>query len=659
MQSLNVENIDSIRGDENKGIFLTNKECKLLFSHKDIFIFGAGVEGENFWKDLSECINILAYIDNNRSGESFFFHGKPIISLEQCMDMRNNKQPIVITSFRYAIDIYKQLEKMGLLPGHDFYIWDEICIFHYDDLTKKYIKFLKEVWGKYKIKNAKGKIIMPFFHNHEVLWTTILAYCSNYFADKYNAEINAYFWYNLDNSKASKVIWDIYKAFNVESLIDSTKLNKIQQEEADGLCDSVWNTLSTWEDWKNITIFGINFGTSIIRDLLRFHVPCFEPKAKKMYKFLKETIQNIVFWYHYISENDIKVVLLLDGVSRDGYIRDIAITKGIPAYILCAGRMAKATLNYCERPSYPFFKKMWSELTQEEQEYGIKWAKDRIKKRLDGKLEDVNIIDRPNFSFGEGKNGTRVLSDSDKIKIIICPHRFEEDCYPYGEQIFDNNYFEWLCHLGELSEKTPDYEWYIKLHPTAQGRDTIIIDMLLERFPKITKLPIHVSPVQLKEEGAGFALTVHGTIGHEYPEIGIQVINAGINPHCAFDFNWNPKTKEEYDNLIFNLDKLDKKVNQEELYQFYSLNYLFYDWEYIPHHKLFVNNPLLTLNRLQLEASGKKVGTWQYEEYMKEWTIEKHKKIFMQLEEIFRKLDEWKPDLLYKRENCMGSKLDE
>ena len=187
------------------------------------------------------------------------------------------------------------------------------------------------------------------------------------------------------------------------------------------------------------------------------------------------------------------------------------------------------------------------------------------------------------------------------------------------------------------------------MHPFAQRRDMIIIDMLLKKYPRIKKIPADVSPIQLKNEGVDFALTVYGTIGHEYPEIGIQVINAGINPHSAFDFTWNPKTKEEYDDLILNLPKLEKKMDQDGLYQFYSLNYLFYNWDYIPYRTLFFKNPLLAMDSLELQANGKQLGTWKYEEYMKEWTLERHYEILGQLGDVFKKMDEWKPDVLYRR----------
>lgn len=629
-------------------VFLDEEDCKRLFLGKEIFVFGTGVDGEYVERTLSENTNIIAYIDNYRSGKGKLFYNKCIISLEQCIEQRDKNQPILIASYRFAMEISEQLVSWNLSPGIDFFVWDQMYLFHYDISTKNYIKFLSDIWKKYKKVNTTNKILVPFDNRHDLL-STVYAYCANYFAEEYNAEIYGYMRYGSAYTNASKVIKDIYNAFNVVSIID-TNLNEKQEKEANEICNSIWNDLSTWEDWKNITIYGICFGTTIIRDFLRVYIPSFDLKDKKMYQFLKKTVQTIVFWHHYIFENDIKIVLLADGVAWEGYIRDIAITKGIPTYAL-GYKMAKMTLDYCDRACYPYFKNMWEQLTPDEQEYGINWAKEHLHKRLQGETEDVFSMNKINFAFAEKRKDTRILDDNDKMKIVICPHIFEEDCYWCGEQIFDNNYFEWLCHLGELSEKTSEYDWYLKMHPHSKRRDMIIINMILERYPQIKKIPSHVSPLQLKEEGVEFALTVYGSIGHEYPEIGIQVINAGINPHYSFDFTWNPKTKQEYDNLILHLPELKKKTDTEGLYQFYSLNYLFYNWDYSSYRTLFFKNPVLAMDRLELETIGEKLGTWKYEEYMKEWSKERHEKIFLHLGKIFERLDKWRPDELYRRKN--------
>ena len=627
-----------------KTVFVNSSDCKKLFTKKEIFVFGTGADAEQVEKELGGYSDILAYIDNRRYGKGHCFHGKSIINMEQYIKQRGKGQPVIIATYRFAMEIHAQMVDAGLIPGTDFYIWDDLCLFHYDENIKAYIEFTKNIWERSK-EVHKNIILIPFDNQHDLL-PVICAYFANYYAVKFDASIYAYLRMGSAYSNASEVCKDIYKAFNVEHFIDPA-LSKEQQTEADEIFNSVWERLHTWEDWKNIHIYGICFGTTIIRDLLRFHIPGLDLRDEKMQLFLRKTVNTIVFWHHYIFENDFKVVFLADGVSWDGYIRDIAITKGIPTYIL-SDNLKKASLGFYPGTPYLYFDKMWNQLTREEQEYGVKWAREHIEKRIHGNTDEVLCADKNNFAFAEGKKDFHVLETNEKIKIVICPHIFEEDCFFCGEQIFDNNYFAWLCHLGELSEKTPDYDWYLKMHPTSQQRDFIIIDLLLEKYPNIKKIPFHISPMQLKEEGIDYALTVYGSIGHEYPYIGIQVINAGNNPHSAFGFTWNPKTKEEYDDLILNLGHLDKKVDMEGLYRFYCLNYLYYDWTYIHHRELFFKNPVLSLYRKDLEAVGKTSGTWRYKEYMEEWTVERHERILQELSDIFKRLDDWRPDVLYK-----------
>lgn len=627
--------------------FLNCEECKELFAGKEIYIFGSGVDGEKAYNKLEDTVNVGAFVDNKRCGEGNYLCGKEIISLDEFRLRRTNNQPIIIAAYRYMVEISNQLVEEGFIPDKDFFIWDDMCIHHADDVTKRYIKFMSEIWADKKRETSERVILVPFDSRHDQ-HSVQYAYCSNYLAEKYDASIYGYCRYGASVKNASSVVLDIYKAFNVVGLIDSS-LDEELQRESDNILKKLWEGVYTWEDWKNITVYNICFGTTIIRDFLRVNLPDYDLRSGKMYDFLKKTIDTIVFWYHYIQEHDIVTVLLADGVCWEGYIRDIAITKGIPVYAV-EYIMEKAYLDFHgNTDSYLYYKDMWKQLTPEEQAYGIEWAKEHIDKHIHGNLEEVDASGVKCFSFAEKCKEERILDDDNKIKIVICPHIFEEDSYWCGEQIFDNSYMEWLCHLGELAEKTPQYHWYLKMHPYARRRDLIILENFVKRYSQIKMLPLNISPIQLKKEGANFALTVCGTIGHEYPAIGIQVINAGKNPHSAFDFTWNPTTKEEYDELIMNLDRLVPKDNLEELYQFYSMHYLFYDREYIPYSTLFFENPFLPMYKEELEVHGKELGTWKYEEYMKEWTQQKHEKLVGEMESIFIKMDEWRPDIFYRR----------
>ena len=631
-----------------ESLYLSDDECKNILANKEIYIFGAGLDAEELQARIGNDTKILAYIDNYKASEIAYFCERRIISLEQCLKIRKKEELILVSSHIYAMEICQQLSEVGLVPCQDFYVWDAMCVYHHNEETREFISLTKEILPR-REGSAEKKILVPFARSHLMNRIRTL-YCANYFAEKLDATLIGFLPYHEKQVNVLSVFTDIYEAWNVKECVQE-ELTVRQIEEVDRLCSQLWTTLDTWEDWNNIVIYDIPFGATIVSNFLRRYIPTFELKSEKMYAYLKRCIEIIVFWYQYIYENDIVMVFLLDAVTIDGFIRDIALTKGIPTYCVNT-QVQKITLGWYAKLGQvaPNLKRMWEQLSQTEQEYGLQWAQRQIEKRINGGTEEVWTAHKDKYTFAEPIKANRILEENDKIKIIIFPHIFEEDCLCCGEQIFDNNYFTWLCHLGELSERTPQYDWYLKMHPNAQRRDFIIMDEIYEKYPTLKRIESSVSPWQLKQEGAKYALTVYGSIGHEFPQIGIQVIHAGCNPHCSFDFTWNPRTKEEYDELIYKLDSLDKQIDMNELYKFYSLYYLFYDWNYPQIKDVFGDNPLLqtTGNNLKLLYNLDR-GPWIYKEFMKDWTQEKHNYIYAHMEELFRKADEWKPDILYKK----------
>lgn len=624
-------------------VYITNNELiELVEQNKKIYIFGTGIDAEQVCESVNIDNYIVAFIDNKRYGINNKFRGKEIISIDQYK--KSEDQIILIAAGRFFKEIENQLKELGYTGGEDFYIWDEWRLFHKTSDVEKYISFLKNVWGSYKLDERTNKILIAF-DNRCDLAAIKYAYCANYFAEKYQASIYGYFRFGSNVLNASPVVKEIYQAFNMVELVDTSL---VDQKEVKTLVDKIWGGLNTWGDWKNITFYGINFGITLIRDFLRTQIPDFDIKNEKMYKFLWKRVETIVFWHKYFKINSIKTVLLGDGVSWDGYIRDIALSYKIPTYAIDGWKIEKMTFNYHHFNSCYYYKEMWNQLTEYEKKTALEWAKHHIEKRINGYSDEVSLMDKNKFSFSEKIKKEQVLSENKKIKVMICPHIFEEDCYHCGEQIFDDNYFEWLCHLGELSNKTPQYDWYLKMHPSSSRRDFIIIDKLLKKYTNIKPIREGVSPLQLKKEGVKFALTVCGTIGHEYPAIKIQVINAGKNLHENFDFDWNPKTKEEYDYLIFNLDRLEEKHDEVGLKQFYSMHYLIYDSKKFYSSDIFFEKDYLNLTRCELPAVGKRAGIWMYEEYMKDWNEEKHKLVYNRLEKLFKELEEWKPNILYR-----------
>ena len=364
--------------------------------HRNIYVFGTGVEAESLTKKAGNFINIVAYLDNFRCGKDMFFYGKSIYSVNDYLNISDDSKIIVIATYRFGVEIEEQLIKAGLVKGEDFFFWDDANLYVQDSITTDYIKFLSKIWMKEKECNSTSKVIVPFDNKHDTQ-PIVFAYFADYLAKKYNASITAYLCMLMEKKDASPVLQKIYKAININEFIDY-RLTDRQSEKVEEICKSLWEKLYTWEDWNRVTIYGIHFGTTFVRDYNRFLIPQFDLRNEYTYNFLKRAVSMVVFWYDYFNNNDVKIVILGDGVASDSYIRDIAISKEIPCYTF-GYMMERLCLDYCIGRPYQYFDKYWDQLTTDEQIKGIEWSKKHLEKRLQGSLDEVIGINRKNFTW--------------------------------------------------------------------------------------------------------------------------------------------------------------------------------------------------------------------------------------------------------------------
>jgi hypothetical protein len=135
------------------------------------------------------------------------------------------------------------------------------------------------------------------------------------------------------------------------------------------------------------------------------------------------------------------------------------------------------------------------------------------------------------------------------------------------------DFYEWLLYLADISTKT-DYDWYVKTHPDVSPLSEKVIKEFVDQNSKFNIVPAETSFHQLAHEGVCYVLTCYGSVGHEAPLLGMKVINAGNNPHMAYDFNYHPKSIKEYENLLLNLSLLDDEVYINDVYEYYYQNHV-------------------------------------------------------------------------------------
>lgn len=196
----------------------------------------------------------------------------------------------------------------------------------------------------------------------------------------------------------------------------------------------------------------------------------------------------------------------------------------------------------------------------------------RIRRRFSGEIG----VDMPysTKSAFDNSGDFKIKTGEARIKILVATHDFFDSPHSYGFNFYPDFYL-WLEALGKISETT-NYEWYVKTHPDPIGNSELVLQELQRRFPKLQVIPAETSHHELRSHGINVALTVFGTIGWEYPALGITTINASRNnPHSCFSFSITPSTREEYERVLLDLEnhKLES-FDMNQIEKFYFLHNL-------------------------------------------------------------------------------------
>jgi len=430
--------------------------------------------------------------------------------------------------------------------------------------VKRFINHNENIWNKWIVNKPKSVILLdsaPIFS-----WMIASSYFTNILVRKHNSIIKTFSFKGYQ----SRLLKKIRSSFNCNKHI-YIELNKNQKIKVKKLCKEAKTIIKNKKDLYELNFLGIWLGIDIYETYLKDGKPTIDFMDPKLWSKVNEGIELLVFWVDYFDNNLVSgLVFSHDCYNQLNIPAKVAYKNNVPVYLpnVIGGQLSdKPHAIYKYR--FCNYRKMFNVLSHKEKNEGIKWAKSQLENRLSGIVGvDMSYSTASAFTFNE--NSKPVLRKSDKIKVLICTHCFYDNPHGYGGMIF-LDFYEWITYLGKISEKT-NYDWYIKPHPDYLPGTLETINKIISKYKKITLIPPETSFHQLSREGLSFALTCFGSIGHELPLLGIKVINAAYNPHSAYDFTWNCKSIDEYENLLLNLDKLDKEIDPQQIYEFYFIN---------------------------------------------------------------------------------------
>jgi hypothetical protein len=421
------------------------------------------------------------------------------------------------------------------------------------------------MWPANSSSRAKGQVLIELTN----LEPNIVAnsYFANCLARKFDSRIVAY----SEKRKIDRRLKALYESINATFL--NLCLTSRQLRELEIIKKQVVSSIKNKHDVYNLRVRDIWIGDLLYDYHLKINaVPTVNPEEPAFEKSLNEALIHLIFWVDYFEKHFVTAV----NVSHCCYLMAIpvrvAISKGVPAYHCNAHgiyRMNEEQLSaYGDIFDFPA---QFALLDEDEKREGLRVARDRIERRFSGEI-GVDMLYSTKSAFASARIG-RVLSSSNKIKILIAMHCFFDSPNGLGRNLFID-FFEWLRFLGEISNKT-NYEWYIKTHPDSLPGNIPLLEEFVRKYSKFKLLPKETSHFQLIEEGIDVGLTVYGTMGFEYAALGKTVITASpVNGHVAYNFNIHPKTVEEYENILMNLADVNLEINKEEVYEYYYMRFV-------------------------------------------------------------------------------------
>lgn len=509
-------------------------------------------------------------------------------------------------------------------------------------------KYLKK---NYRIKD-NNEILVEF--NGWQICHIINSYLVNVLSFRFNAKIKSYPGYSSYNlSLFSKITaylkWKInnyfkfrnfaiYNSFNVENFF-LPNLNSVQKLKNKNLYNLMISKINSKSDLLNLKIQNIHIGDLIYNSyLLNFKKPI-HIKDKRFKKYLCKSLGLFIFWKDYLKTHNVKAIILTHSVYLSAINLRIALNLGIPVYSAndeIVYKFGKDNLH----PWIDFrnFKKIFSTFTQFQKKNAIQKANKIINSRVSGSMKYFfdNYKTSSPFQKEKNKYKKRVILKSKRIKILIAAHCFFDSPHIYGKMFF-SDFYDWMHYLGKLSLET-DYDWYIKSHKNYFPETRNELENLCEKYKKFKFLHQNVSHHQIINEKIDLVLTCYGTIGWEYPFLGVPVLLSSANhPYVNYNFNIKPKSFNEYDKILRSLDKeflknQIKKINKQQICEYYYMNYLYgkYSW-LMKDLNIKKYLKLLKLMRTRNIAYSDQI----YQIWEKNFTINRHEAIISTLNSFF------------------------
>ena len=268
---------------------------------------------------------------------------------------------------------------------------------------------------------------------------------------------------------------------------------------------------------------------------------------------LLEKLSNALFYidmlYEYFDKNPVKAVVIIETTYMLALPGRVALQVGIDTFVITHSYVYRLTKErYIAFHHYHEFKSLFRSLPTEVQKYGISKAKEY----LPIKLKDAGFGLVPNAHTEYFPQGAS-FNLSNPIRLLVTAHDFFDSPHSVGDSFFPD-YFQWLRCVKDMAQKN-HYTLLLRPHPNSRSWNTEVLEQLFADVKNVQLLDSKTTNEQLLQLDISAVLTVYGTVGSEWPLVGVPVINASPNhKHCRIAGNITPSSREEYIEILDNLN---------------------------------------------------------------------------------------------------------
>ncbi len=449
--------------------------------------------------------------------------------------------------------------------------------FYLDANTRRFIRHNKKVYRRAK-PAAGAPVVLVDLHDNATI-VSRYSLVATYLAEQTGSRLE---YFRLHNYRLDALGFQhfrldrIFRSFGARPGIVFSKMAAPFRDEARRWAADVFSGLKTKQDVINLTIEGLYVGDLIYDTYLRELRYTVDLKHERLKEILEYAYEVFQVNKAYLARNKVTAIFTTHDVYiQYGILIRLAGEAGIPLFKVCqshAGIIEISKQNFYQNSPYYLYKEIFKSLPDKDR----RWAEGKrlIEERLAGSIESISYVavGSSHVQSGWGRSSNeRILKLGNKPKILVMLHCFFDAPHGYRNMLFPD-FWEWVNFTLQEAEKT-DFDWYVKPHPAAWIENDAIVKKLEEMYPKVTFLKRTESNSQIAAEGLTAMFTGHGTAGHEFAYMGIPVVNAGDNPHVAYNFNLHPKSIEEYRALIHKAGQLSCDLSKRDIEEYVYMHY--------------------------------------------------------------------------------------